>query len=302
MAEVTADQVLSKLNELDLHLSPEINYRLETIFLEIEGFFVNKKIREKFQLVQWIEPFLKEVLLEHEQVLFVSRGGRELDCQRVIFALTNLRMLCMHQTGNHAGCPYWTIYYSQIEALKNTFLEHPKFYFKDGTKLSLRDFPKQELPTLHDVFEKSSQRFQEQELDPTVSQSRENICGNCFKIVSNQGNHCEACGANFWSPFEIGIRSLFFPLWGSFTIRPFSFALAELSTYVVFGLSVLVLEAKSNPVLVALMFVLFHMTASAVGYKLTAKGLYLKEVPADSAAANDQFDGSLNPDAPTRFS
>ncbi|QDV16933.1 hypothetical protein Pan153_15670 [Gimesia panareensis] len=76
MTEVTADQVLSKLNELDLHLSPEINYQLETIFLETEGFFVNKKIREKFQWIQKIEPYLKKVLLEYEQVLFVSRGGR----------------------------------------------------------------------------------------------------------------------------------------------------------------------------------------------------------------------------------
>lgn len=283
MTEVTAEQVISKLHELDLHLSPGINYRLETIFLEVEGFFVNKKIREKFQWIQKIEPFLKEVLLEDEQVLFVSEGGRGLDFQRMIFVLTKMRLLCLHLTGMDYGCPYWMIYLSQVEALKNSvIMENPRFYLKDGTQLRLRDFSRQELPTLHDVFKEASQQFQEEGLDPPVSQSKEHLCGNCFAIVAKQANHCEACGATFWTPFEIGIRSLILPAWGSFLIRPFSFALMEQLSYVLLGFSILVLEVKDDFVVAGVLFALLNATAAMGYYKLTAKGLYLKEVPADS--------------------
>ncbi|QDV16932.1 hypothetical protein Pan153_15660 [Gimesia panareensis] len=217
--------------------------------------------------------------------------------------ITNLRLLCLHLTGKDYGCPYWMVYLSQIEALKKTvILENPKFCLKDGTKLCLPDFPKQEFQTLQEVFEEASQRFQEEELDPPVSQSKEHLCGNCLAIVANQTSHCEACGATFWTPFEIGIRSLILPAWGSFSIRPFSFALVEQVSYVVFGLGILLLEGKDNLVIAAVMFVLLNAMAAVGYYKLTAKGLYLKEVPAERQAVNDQFDGSLNPDAPTRFS
>ncbi len=280
MIEVTVDRVISKLNELNLHLSPEINYRLETMFPKLDGMFVNRGIKKKCQLVQQIEPLLKAMLLEHEQVLFVSKGGRGLDLQRVIAVLTNLRLLCMHNTGDgEPSYPYWTIYYSQIDELKDTILQNPKLYLKDGTKLRLNDFPKQEHETLRDVFQEAAQRFQKEGLDPPVSQSRENLCGNCFVIVSKHASECDACGATFWPPFEVGVRSLIFPPWGSFLIRPYQIAFGELLSYALIGFSVLVFDVKDVPAVAVLAFVLISATAAMEYSQIAAKGLYLKKVP-----------------------
>lgn len=278
MTEVTADRVISKLSALNLHLSPEINYRLETMFPKLDGMFVNRGIKKKFQLVQQSEPLLKKMLLEHEQVLFVSEG--RLDFQKIIIVLTNLRLLWMHNTGGkEPSYPFWTIYYSQIDDLKKTFLQNPKFCLKDGTKLRLNDFPKQEHETLRDVFQEAAQRFQEEGLDPPVSQSCENLCGNCFKIVSEQTSKCDACGAIFWTPFEMGIRGLIFPPWGSFTIRPYYSAFGELISYASIMFGVLILDVRDDLAFAILAFVLLNSTAAVSFYKLTAKGLYVKELP-----------------------
>ncbi|WP_299465857.1 hypothetical protein [uncultured Gimesia sp.] len=248
MTEVTIDPIVTKLAQMNLELSPEVHYRWGTVFSRLEGISLDEAIRVKFDLVKQIEPVLQKMLLEHEQVLFVSKG--DLQFKKTVMVLTNLRLLCVDASRKgEPRQPNWAIYYSQIDELKSTVFRHPKFCLKDGMKLSFNDFPKHDRQTLHNVFQDAARRFQEEGLDPEVSQSRENLCGNCFEIVSKQTYECDVCGATFWTPFEFGVRSFLFPPWLSFILRPSRFAYFDLVCYAVVVFSILLSEPKGNPAL-----------------------------------------------------
>ncbi|MFH1299862.1 MAG: hypothetical protein ABIK07_02280, partial [Planctomycetota bacterium] len=93
MTEVTIDPIVTKLAQMNLELSPEVHYRWGTVFSRLEGISLDEVIRVKFDLVKQIEPVLQKMLLEHEQVLFVSKG--DLQFKKTVMVLTNLRLLCV---------------------------------------------------------------------------------------------------------------------------------------------------------------------------------------------------------------
>nr|MCH9791856.1 hypothetical protein [Planctomycetota bacterium] len=217
MNAIAEYQVETKLTELNLVLSPDINYRLETMFPKITGMFANGAIKRKFKLVQRIEPLMEEMLLDHEEVLFVSKGNQSCFVEQffmggwvttinhTVVILTNLRLLCIRTNGS--GKPkriFWSIYYSQIKELKSTILGNAKICLKDGKNLNYSGIPDIDRKTMRKVFLDAYQLFEEKGFDPSVSQSQENLCSHCYSVVSKNKFECQCCGATFWKPMEIG--------------------------------------------------------------------------------------------------
>ncbi|WP_417388637.1 hypothetical protein [Gimesia sp.] len=63
MSDLSHADVAAKLNKLKLELSPEISYRLETLFPRIEDWAAKGWIRVKYKAVKQLEPLLEEILL-----------------------------------------------------------------------------------------------------------------------------------------------------------------------------------------------------------------------------------------------
>ncbi len=309
MAEVTPDLVDTRLTELNLVLSPEINYRLETMFPQLEGWFVNGAIKKKCKLVQQVEPLLKEMLLEKEEVLFVSKGIQNSFIESMfmgafwaqtinhtVVVLTNVRLLCLRTNGK--GKPkqtFWSIYYSQIKDLKNSIFGNAKIILKDRTTLIYSGFPKQDRKAMRSVFLEAYQLFEEKGFDPPVSQSRERLCGNCYEVVPKGDYDCDACKSTFWRPSEIAIRSFVFPSWGDFVMKHYPVAIAEMFG---FGILLMVMIGAINRgdyIFAGVLFLLANGGDALATSIIAAKGLHLKEVsevppaPHESDDAEPQF-------------
>lgn len=296
MAPVDSQLVDTKLTQLNLVLSPEINYRLETMFPELDGFMVNRSIKKKFQLVQRIEPLLKEMLLEKEEVLFVSKGIQNSSVEsfflggmwaqsvnHTVVVLTNLRLLCLRTNGK--GKPkqtFWSIFYSQIKDLTSSIFGNAKIILKDGTKLIYKGFPKLDRQTMRAVFLDAYERYQEKGFDPPVSQSRENLCSNCYQVVAKRDYECDSCGAEFWKPVDVGMRSFFFPSWGNMVMKHYPLAVAEMLGFLIM-LTVIMLAIKDGDyVFAAILILIVNGGAALVAVTIAAKGLHLKRTPPGS--------------------
>ncbi len=285
MTEVAAEPITEKLAELNLALSPEIHYRLGTVFSRTESMSFEQVIGQKYPLVKACEPVLLKALFEREQVLFVCLG--ELSFQKTIVVLTNLRMLLFSTDRKQVPWqPYWAIYYSQISELQPVFLEQYKILLKDGSKLKFNYFPWQDRQNFQPVYSEAAKKVEEEGLDPPVSQSRENLCSNCFATVPKEGYECEACGATFWTPFSLCLRGFIFPPAGSLVVRTRRAALIDMVLYFLILSYVIFLQAQGNLTFAILMFVLTNGSYGDWMYKLAKRGLLLKEIRLEKQAVN----------------
>lgn len=294
MNAVDSNLVDTKLTQLNLILSPDINYRLETMFPKLEGMFAKSGIKNKFKLVQRLEPLMKEMLKENEEVLFISKGVQSSLVEQLVMGplwaatlnhtaviLTNLRLLCIRTNGK--GVPkktYWSIYYSQIKELKSTMiLGNTKIILKDGKKLIYSGFPKLDRKSMRQVFLDAYQLFEEKGFDPPVTRSQEKLCGHCFEVVPNQDYVCESCGATFWKPSQIAIRSFLIPSWGDFVMKHYSIAFVELFGFMFLLLIIAALIFTGDYGLAVLMFFIANSGDAAITALIAAKGLHLKKIP-----------------------
>ena len=293
MNAVDDNPVDTKLAQLNLVLSPDINYRLETMFPKITGMFANGAIKKKFKLVQRVEPLMKEMLLDNEEVLFISKGNQSSFSEQffmgalwaktinhTVVILTNLRLLCIRTNGS--GKPkrtFWSIYYSQIKELKSTIFGNAKICLKDGKNLNYSGFPKIDRKTMRTVFLDAYKLFEEKGFDPEVSQSREKLCGHCYEVVPKHDYECESCGATFWKPMEIGVRSFIFPSWGDFVMKHYLVAIAEFFGFMFLLLVIVISLADGDYVFAAIIFLLANISDAFITAQIAAKGLHLKTVP-----------------------
>lgn len=291
MQIVTPERVAAKLAELKLELSPAISYRLETLFPQIEGWFAKGRVRVKFQEVQRLESLLEQLLLKGEQVLLVTsgcegtlsslfrRGGLKMATTsgRAI-VMTNLRVLSFRTKDN--GKPLnmiWSILYSQLEALEVTLLGYTKLELQDGCQLYYTKIKKQDQVLMQKLVEENRQIFADCHFDPDVTQSCEQLCGVCFGAIPADQYQCRHCGAVYWSPLEIGIRSFLFPSWGEIVMKHYVMAYFEFNLFFVSVLMSLVAAIQGMFLVAALIFFLTSLADAVLTMQAAAKGLYLKE-------------------------
>lgn len=293
METVDRERVAEKLRKLNFYLSPEIPYRLETLFPRIDGFFVNGRIKDKFDLVRRLEPLLGTMLLKKEVVLFLSKGSQSTlsdvflmgslwaeSTLHTVVVFTNLRVLCIRTDG--MGVPhqtFWSIYYSQIEEIVATILGYTKIRLNDGNNLWFSGFNKEVQQSMHCLVEENRQEYRDKGFDPAVTQSREQLCGHCFGVIPPNVYQCECCRATYWTPSEVGIRSFIFPSWGDIVMRHYALACAEFCGFLLLVLLTLVAFTEGKYFTGLAIFFIANLADAALSVQIATKGLYLKKIP-----------------------
>ena len=293
-----------RLRELNLPLNSKINYKLDSMFPVLTGWFVNSAIKKKYKLVKESESTLEQVLRPGEEVLYVGKGVQYSFWEQyflgvwanlinqTVFVLTNARLLLFHT--NTKGKPkdmYWMIYYSQIVHLKKSWFGGAVVVkLKDGKTFKFGGFTGQDKKQMPLVFKPASASYQERGFDPPVSQSRENLCLYCFKIVPKGEVICHSCGAEYWKPRDVALRSLIFPSWGDFVMRHYIIAVMELIGYAVwwFIVGTLIVHSFSrgdpDALVVSLtalgvLFAFAHIPDAVLTYYIANKGLNRRRPP-----------------------
>lgn len=293
MQNLTHDEVAAKLWELNLELSPEIPYRLETLFPRIEGWFVKGKIKDQFKLLKRLEPLLTEILLDREEVQLV------LPCNQStlsdvflmgslwvgtstcgVLVLTNLRIYCIRV--NDTGVPqqsFWQIYYSQIKEVDQSLFGDTLFYLKDGRKLKYSGIVPEDQRRLQFIVWENCKTFRKQGFEPSVSQSREQVCGHCFDVIPPGVYECDSCGAQYWRPIEVGMRSFIFPSWGDFVMKHTTLALMELLgfTFIIGFTIAAFFEGKYLAGII--LYVTANLADALMSVQLATRALHLKSTP-----------------------
>jgi hypothetical protein len=293
-----------RLNELKLSLSSKVNYKLDSLFPVLTGWFANGQIKKKHKLIQQAELTLEEVLRPGEEVLYVAKGVQYSFWEQyflgiwanlinqTVFVLTNARLLLFHT--NTKGKPkdmYWMIYYSQIVHFKTSWFNGSLVVkLKDGKTFKFAGFTGTDKKKMPLVFQAAAANYQARGFDPPVSQSRENLCSYCCSVVPKDVTICHTCGAEYWKPRDVALRSLVFPSWGDFVMRHYIVAIMELIGYLVgwliIGTLVLHAIAKGDQEVIGVSAVILaafvgftHVPDAVLTYYIASKGLNRRRPP-----------------------
>lgn len=291
MADQTsdADAVRAKLAELKLALNTDaLPYQLEKMFPRLDGWGVKGEIKRRVKLIQQVEPQLPEMLFPNEKIYYIAKGVQHSIIEamtigalwsnminQTVFILTNLRLLMIRS--NSKGKPAetcWMIYYSEITKFKPTLTGVLDLKLDDGKKIRFTGFPKLDRKTMPTIFEEALETYRERGFEPSCTQSREDLCSDCFAIVPKRQFHCEKCGTTFWTPGQVAIRSLIFPAWGDMLLKHRALACVELlgltvTWFVAYGLS-----GDGNYAEAATLIALAHSFDAVVTYFIAKKGLH----------------------------
>ncbi len=306
MTDEPTSAAAQRLQELGLHLHPEIHYDLERLFPTLTGWGAKKEIKRRHKLIVQAEEKLKLMLQPGEAVLFVAKGVQNKISEQyflgawgaalinqTLFVLTNLRLLMMNT--NTKGEPrhtYWMIYYSQIEQFKATWHGSVFLKLRDGTKLSFSGFGKLDKKHMPMIFQEALATYRQLGFDPPATQSRESLCSFCMQVVPKDHYTCGLCGAEFWLPSAVALRTLIFPAWGDFLMGHYGLGTFKLVTYGVIWWVLIdwIIESLRNAaqlgaVLIEVLFILGmeHGVFALLTYYIAKKGLHPKGKPAIEA-------------------
>lgn len=286
-----AKEIQDRLDKLRITLDGEIPYRLESVFPKITGWGANGEIKRRAKLLKLVEPTLHRMLLTGEEVLYVSKGVQYSFAEQyfmgalwanllnqTVFVLTNLRLLLMRSKSS--GQPtnnFWVIYYSEIVELKSTWSGILQIKLQDGQQAKFTGFPKIDRKNMPSIFQDALDRYRKLGFHPPVSQSRETLCAFCFHVVPKEQFICSNCGAEFWTPKQLALRSLAFPSWGDFAMKHYGLAIMKLIGYLISWCVALANlfgpEFKEGLVIVAFIFLLEHPMDAMLSHTIAKKGL-----------------------------
>lgn len=296
-----SEEAAALLQKYNLTLDPAINYNLESMLQKTSGWGAKGEVKRIHKTCVPVEPLLKRLLQEGEEVLYVARGVQYKFSEQyflgywanlinqTVFVLTNVRLLMFHV--NSKGVPrhtHWVIYYNQIKKFKGAMLGGTMtLNLIDGTKLSFAGFKGVDRKRMPACFEEAMQAYKELGFNPQTTQSRENLCSNCLTIVPKNVHQCGACSHTFWKPMEVALRSLVFPSWGDFTLGHTGLAIVELLGYIAtwcFFLFIVVgvaaEQGAAEAVVTAVIFLVIigfqHCVDAALTYYIAKKGLHPK--------------------------
>jgi hypothetical protein len=293
---LSPEEVLSRLQQLEITLDPAISYRLDTLFPRLQGWGAKSEIRAKAKVVQRVEPLLRQMLHPGESVHYIARGAQysfleqlfmgvwAYSINQTVFVLTNLRLI-MIRTGT-SGRPKetrWQVYYSQIAQFKSSWTGTLTLKLRDGHKLTFTGFPKHDRQRMPAVFEQALDKYRELGFDPVVDQSLEDVCCTCHACVGRQQYACSGCGTEFWKPSELAVRSFVIPSWGDLLMKHHLVAVIELIggvfTWLVVASLVAISITNGDPVALvcaAILLFMAHGIDAAITYAVARKGLYPK--------------------------
>lgn len=291
------EQLLQRLAKLKVTVDEDLPYRLESVFAETSGWGGNGEIKRRSKLLRNVGPKLGEMLLPNEEVLYVAKGVQYSLLEnylmgalwatllnQTVFVLTNLRLLMMRSNGS--GKPkeaFWLMYYSEIDKFKPSWTGVLSLKLQDRKNLTFTGFSKRDRKAMPKIFEDAIEQYQRLGFEPSVSQSLENLCAHCFKIVPKGEFDCRGCGAQYWTPGQLALRSLIFPSWGDFCMKHYGIATMELIGYCVsWGVAVNALmgpDLEHGLIIAVLIFVFEHPLDAFLTYNVAKKGLNSRRGP-----------------------
>lgn len=292
-----APTAASRLAELGLSLDEGINWNLPSIFPKVKGLGYKGKIKKKCKLIKQVEPILSQCLHDNEEVLYVAKGVQLKFWEQyfmgvwaqlinqTVFVLTNGRLLMFNT--NTKGKPkhsYWMVYFSEIIKFKKRFLGGMTMNLKDKSKFVFSGFQGADKKSMPEIFERINQQYSEMGFSPDVSQSRECLCTVCKEVVPKKTYQCANCGQDYWSPKELGMRSLIFPSWGDWLMGHRLLAAMELFGYLISWIIIISLFTGPDPLSVAaglgvavFVLVIEHVIDGWLTYAIANKGLVPKK-------------------------
>jgi hypothetical protein len=292
-----ADAVKKRLQEFKIELDHEVRYRLENMFPKLAGWGAKGDIKRRGKLIRYVEPTLKQILLDGEEVLYIAKGIQYSLAEnyfmgalwaqmlnQTVFVLTNARLLMMRSNGS--GKPkemFWMIYYSEIQDFQAPWTGMLKLKLADKKKYTFTGFPSLDRKTMPKIFQSAMDDYRRLSLSPTASQSRENLCCRCYRVVPKGEFVCEHCGAEYWKPTELAVRSLIFPSWGDICMKHYGMAFFELAGYIASWGYATVLLMGHRPgawMVVAWIFLVEHTFDAILTYNVASKGLNHRRDPA----------------------
>ena len=295
VSNIQNNELAAKLHELQLSLPDGIEFNHDTLFPKLSGMGHKRDIKTRHKMITKLTPVLWSALFPGEQVQYVAIGTQNKLIEQYFmgalfaslvnktqFIVTSLRIIMIHlDARGNPKFPVWSVYHNQIATMKKKLMGELLLTLVDGSKYKYGGFKGADKKQMPALVEQARETYRELGFNPTVTQSRENLCCNCYVVVPAKELRCGHCGQEFWKPSQVAIRSLIFPSWGDFIIEHYLIASLELIGYAVSWLFFIMLIAASiaegtlaeTLVLVVALLLLQHVVDAALTYHIAKKGL-----------------------------
>ena len=300
----SVEQVQQRLHDLKIVLDPKVVYRLDQVFPRLTGWGAEREMKRRGKLIQLVESTLKLILRDGEEVLYVAKGTPKSWAEnrflghlatlmnQTVFVMTNVRLVMMKSNaqGQPAGM-FWMIYYSEIVDLKSTWTGRLKLKLKDKNGFKFKGFSSPDRGSMRRIVQSALENYRRLSFTPTASQSRENLCCRCFNVLSKGVFVCNQCGAEYWPPNQLALRSLIFPSWGELCMQHYYSALMELIIYLCSwaeAINVLMRDPKKGLALIAVSLPTEHAFIAMITYAVASAGLHLRNSNSDQIVSHDE--------------
>lgn len=264
-------------------------YAYSQIFSD-EGVRARALSKKKFKLLKRIDPKLRPMLHEGEQVFFLTQGSAVSFWEsyflgwamyyinRRAIVLTNERIIFIQITSR--GKPRdlrSQIRYPAITKVRRTVLGNTKMLFRNGKSQVFVYIPRRDRKFLKALVERTSGEMPTAEPD---AQATEELCPHCYEPVVGRPLQCPQCNGAFKSARKAAALSLLFPGLGDIYIGHWKFAVFEILFAGIIWLSVLAVaidptvSAGEVITIAVYIVVILHGMDSLATWYIARKGIH----------------------------
>jgi hypothetical protein len=271
------------------------------LLFQADGWLARRRAKNRFKMIQAIDPKLRKMLGREERVFFVTSGttssaserffagaavAQALNRRALVFT-TERVLLLQIDSRKRPGELVSQISYAGIVDVKATWSGYCRLTLRNGEKLNFVGVPKADRKKLAELLADVVRRGAPAPVNGGM-QALEHLCPRCFAAVAGHPAACPACHAGFKVARVAMLRSLLFPGLGDLYLGHRGIAVLEMLGAAIVWIRLIIAPLGAAPdengnVVVAgptywaiavVMLVVIHSIDAAMTHNFALKGHY----------------------------
>jgi hypothetical protein len=194
------------------------------LLFQSDGWLARRRAKNRFKMIQAIDPKLRKMLGREERVFFVTSGttssaseqffagtavAQALNRRALVFT-TDRVLLLQIDSKKRPRELVSQISYAGIVDVKATWSGYCRLTLRNGEKLNFVGVPKADRKNLSSLL---ADVVRQGAAAPVIGgmQALEHLCPRCFAVVAGHPDACPACRVRFKQARVAMLRSLLFP-------------------------------------------------------------------------------------------
>jgi hypothetical protein len=271
------------------------------LLFHVDGWLARRRAKNRFKMIQAIDPKLRKMLGREERVFFVTSGttssaseqffagaaiAQALNRRALVFT-TDRVLLLQIDSRKRPRELVSQISYAGIVEVKATWNGYCRLTLRNGEKLNFVGVPKADRKKLAELLADVVRQGAAAPVSGGM-QALEHLCPRCFVVVAGHPTACPSCQTGFKLARVAALRSLLFPGLGDLYLGHRGIAVLEILGAAIVWIRLILAPLGGTPdengnvvvagpaywVIAVAMVVLIHGIDAAMTHNFALKGHY----------------------------